>query len=148
MKGKTFPAEWAIKNCCLIYLLVVISIMATSILEAAEMTSYWNPRKNVSQDEINKYAAIVVDYVKHKKGWNIEEYSIQFITILDDAPLASFNVIHNDKANERKINPPTRFGIDQKFEMQVYIQIDEMRIFEDSNEFIRILEESQKNNFK
>lgn len=57
-----------------------------------------------------------------------------------DAPLVVFNVIHYDGVRDLKENPPKGFGI-HPLELQVFIQTDEMRAFDDNKEYHRVIDE-------
>ncbi len=99
-------------------------------------------RFDIEQDEIDRYAALVVEYVREKKGWEPEEYRLQFGIALADAPLALFHVIPWKALEE--IRKSTRKGLGMHpLEFEVYIQTDEMRAFGDDEEFFRILKDAQ-----
>ena len=101
---------------------------------------YWIPRTDVRQEEFDEYTVAVVTFIKKKKGWNPGEYDMRFIIALADAPLVAFNLIHYDGVRDLKENPPKGFGI-HPLEVQVYIQTEEMRVFDDGREFKRIHDE-------
>jgi hypothetical protein len=130
------------KNRRIIGWLALLAILLPA-LEASAMD--WNTRKDVPQEEIARYATLVIEYVRNEKGWNPGEYRMRFITALADAPLAAFNVIHRDGVKDRKAIPPGAVGV-HPLEFEVYIQTEEMRAFGDSEEFSRTREEFRKRN--
>ncbi len=112
-------------------------------LEVSADMDFWHPRHDIEQEEIDRYAAVVAAYVKEKKGWEPGEYRMRFIIAIADAPLAAFNVIHNKGLEELRQSPPKGQGF-HPLEMQVYVQTEEMRAFDDGREYIRLIEEARE----
>ena len=105
----------------------------------------WNVRTDITQEEFDRYVAVVIDYVKERKGWNPREYRIRFITALADAPLVAVNVIHYDGVKDLKANPPRGFGV-HPLEMQVYVHTEKMRAFEGVEEYHQIRNQARERN--
>ena len=143
------------RHIALLGLLLGISIAPTMEAKAMELNQTngtqregrrllpWIPRTDFTQEEFDEYTIAIVTFIKKKKGWNPGEYDIQLIIGLADAPLVFFNVAHYDAVRELKKNPPHGFG-SHPLEIQVFIQTEEMRVFEDFREFDRIHEEYVK----
>ena len=99
----------------------------------------WKVKKDVPQEEIENYKTLAVEFIEKTKGWAQQEYDIRYINILENAPLATFNVLRHDAREEmRKIDG---FGSHPTGELQVYIHTKEMRAFADYEEFKRIMME-------
>jgi len=94
-------------------------------------------------EEKKQWAALVRAHVILVKGWKPEEFRIYYVTTLADAPLATFNTIHVDGIRDLKENPPQGFEV-RPFSLQVFVQTEELRAFDDTDEYYRIKREAQE----
>lgn len=97
--------------------------------------------KEISQEEIDRYKVLVVEFIEKTKGWKSQEYSIRYVTTLEDAPLSAFNVIRHDAREEMR--KADGFGLHPTGEIQVFLHTQEMRAFAEYEEFKRIREEAK-----
>ena len=114
------------------------------VISPEDTAMAWKFRNDVTQEEIDRYAAVAADYIYSVKGWHPAEYRMRFIAVLADAPLAAFNVSLIEYLKELKTNTPQGFSSDPQFEIQVYVHTGEMRAFDDAEEYHLIRKQARE----
>ena len=130
-------------NKCILFFLILF--LSSSIVLAQEVTvSHTILKSDVSEEEISAYKPLAVEFIRKTKGWEPEEYKLEYRMTLSSAPLATLDAMRYDALQEMKMTKKKRLGFHPTGEVRVYIQTEEMRAFSDYDEFYRIKEEAEE----
>ena len=101
-------------------------------------------KSDVSEEEISAYKPLAVEFIRKTKGWEPEEYKLEYRMTLSSAPLATLDAMRYDALQEMKMTKKKRLGFHPTGEVHIYIHTEEMRAFSDNEEFNRIVLETEE----